>query len=29
MEEVPIEEPPRKAILLNIASGARQQTAHS
>jgi hypothetical protein len=29
IEEVPIKEPPRKAVLLNIASGARQQTAHS
>ena len=29
MVEVLIEEPPRKAVLLNIASGARQRTAHS
>jgi hypothetical protein len=29
IEEVPIKEPPRKAVLLNIASGARQRTAHS
>ena len=29
MQEALIEEPPRKAVMLNIASGARQQTAHS